>query len=178
MTNAWVSHHSGDSGGGSRTTRWLTPPAVVRALGEFDLDPAGAPGHELARETYLLERGQDGLTLPWRGRVWLNPPYDRAPAAAFLRKMVQHNHGSALIFARTDTAIFHEAVWGAATSVLFIKGRLTFLDATGTPAAANSGAASCLVAYGPEDARALQQAVSAGALNGHVVQIERNQIAA
>lgn len=178
MTNAWVSHHSGDSGGGSRTTRWLTPPAVVRALGEFDLDPAGAPGHELANETYLLERGQDGLTLPWRGRVWLNPPYNRAPAAAFLRKLVRHGRGTALIFARTETAIFHETVWGGATAVLFLKGRLTFLDASGTAAAANAGAPSCLVAYGEDDARALSSAVQTGALSGQVIELHREAFVA
>lgn len=177
MANAWLQHHSSDKGGGSRTTRWLTPPSLVRSLGDFDLDPAGAPGHDLASETYLLERGQDGLILPWRGRVWLNPPYDRAPAAAFLRKMVHHNHGTALIFARTETAIFHETVWCGATAVLFLRGRITFLDASGVAARANAGAPSCLVAYGEADALALRSAVGAGRIDGQIVDLDRPQAA-
>lgn len=171
MANAWLGGESGDKGGGSRETRWLTPRYVVDALGEFDLDPCGAPGHELARETYLLEDEQDGLALPWTGRVWLNPPYDRAPATAFLRRLVDHGSGTALIFARTETAIFHEAVWGAATAILFLKGRLTFLDANGNAARANAGAPSCLVAYGKFDADALDSSVERGALSGKVVRL-------
>lgn len=155
MTNAWLGGESQDAGGGSRETRWLTPKYVVDSLGLFDLDPAGAPGHDLALETFLLERGQDGLALPWRGRVWLNPPYDRAPARDFMRKMVRHGDGIALIFARTETALFDETVWCAADAVLFLKGRLTFLRSDGSKALANAGAPSCLVAYGSRNVESL-----------------------
>lgn len=156
------------------TDRWLTPPEIVHALGTFDLDPCGAPGHDLATSTYLLENGQDGTTLPWFGRVWLNPPYGRA-AEPFLRKLVKHaarndgpyTGGTALIFARTETFIFHETVWEAATAVFFFKGRLTFLNANGEKPKANAGAPSCLVAYGNIDAAALKMAADAGKIRGH-----------
>lgn len=145
----------GLGGNEQRQTRWLTPKPLVESLGHFDLDPCGAPGWELADRTFLLERGEDGLELPWEGRVFLNPPYGKE-AWPFLRKMAQHGHGTALIFARTETEIFFETVWEAATSVLFLKGRLTFLNGeTQEPARANSGAPSCLVAYGADDTRAL-----------------------
>ena len=145
----------GLGGNEQRQTRWLTPKPIVDSLGTFDLDPAGAPGWELAKRTFLLENGEDGLELPWEGRVWLNPPYGKE-AWPFLRKLADHAHGTALIFARTETEIFFETVWGSATAVLFLKGRLTFLDGVEQkPARANSGAPSCLVAYGAEDARAL-----------------------
>lgn len=145
----------GLGGNEQRQTRWLTPKPLVEALGTFDLDPCGAPGWELAKQTLLLENGEDGLTHDWEGRVWLNPPYGKE-AWAFLRKLAKHGQGTALIFARTETEIFFETVWGAATAVLFLKGRLTFLDGTSLkPARANSGAPSCLVAYGADDARAL-----------------------
>src|SRR5690606_6963873 len=60
-----------------RNDRWLTPLSVIESLGEFDLDPCGAPGHQTARRVYLLEDGDDGMSDPWFGRVWLNPPYGR-----------------------------------------------------------------------------------------------------
>ena len=145
----------GLGGNEQRQTRWLTPRSLVESLGEFDLDPAGAPDYHLAKRTFTPEAGENGLELPWEGRVWLNPPYGKE-AWPFLRKMAKHGHGTALIFARTETEIFFETVWGAATGVLFLKGRLTFLDGiTMEPARANSGAPSCLVAYGAEDTRAL-----------------------
>lgn len=161
MANKWLGGENGDKGGGSRQTRWLTPPHIVEALGEFDLDPCGAPGHDLAKRTYLLENGDDGLRDPWCGRVWLNPPYGRE-SGPFLRKLAEHGRGTALIFARTETRMFHEVVWERATAIMFLKGRLSFLDANGIQATANAGAPSCLVAYGVRDAVALGNSGLAG----------------
>jgi hypothetical protein len=142
-------------GEGSRqaATRWLTPRPIVEALGAFDLDPCGAPDHELAAKTYLLEHGEDGLTLPWSGRVWLNPPYGRQ-AVPFLERMAEHGDGIALIFARTETAMFQRYVWQAATAILFLSKRITFLSAEHREVA-NAGAPSVLVAYGADNAEAL-----------------------
>ena len=95
----------GLGGNEQRQTRWLTPRPLVEALGDFDLDPAGAPGWELAKRTFLLENGENGLELDWEGRVWLNPPYGNE-AWPFLRKLAHHGRGTALIFAPTDTEIF------------------------------------------------------------------------
>lgn len=152
--NGWLGGENQDKGSRQRETRWLTPPSLVKALGPFDLDPCGAPGHSLAERTYLLERDEDGLELPWEGRVWLNPPYGKQ-AEPFLRKLGDHGDGIALIFARTETASFFENVWQRADALLFLRGRVTFLDASRNPAKANSGAPSVLVAYGENNARAL-----------------------
>ena len=141
-------------GSKQRETRWLTPAPIVEALGHFDLDPCGAPGHHLAEDTYLIDNGQDGMELPWYGRVWLNPPYGNL-TAPFLGKLADHGQGTALVFARTETRMFFDHVWPRATAILFIKGRLTFLDAEKNKAAANAGAPSCLVAYGEYDAEML-----------------------
>lgn len=75
--------------------------------------------------------------------------------------MADHGAGTALIFARTETAIFFEAVWERATAVLFLKGRLHFLRADGTLPRAdvgggNAGAPSVLIAYGDDDAARLR----------------------
>ena len=153
-SNGWLGGENQHLGSQQREVRWLTPKPIVDALGTFDLDPCGAPGHQLATTTYLLEDGRDGLVDPWFGRVWLNPPYGKM-AAPFLRKLADYGNGTALIFARTETAMFFETVWDRATAILFLKGRVTFLDAQGVAAKANSGAPSCLVAYGEQNARAL-----------------------
>ena len=77
---------------GIRETRWLTPPAIVEALGDFDLDPCGAPNHPLAAKTFLLENGDDGIRDPWVGRVWCNPPYGKE-SVPFLDKLSRHSGG-------------------------------------------------------------------------------------
>lgn len=166
--NGWLNGESQNEGGRQREVRWLTPPHIVKALGAFDLDPCGAPGHDLAARTYLLECGDDGLRDPWFGRVWLNPPYGRAQEP-FMRRMVEHGRGTALIFARTETRQWHQLVWPKASAILFLEGRLSFLDAAGERAKANAGAPSALIAYGDEDAAHL-----AGAgLRGHLVELRR-----
>jgi hypothetical protein len=134
---------------------WLTPPHILEALGEFDLDPCGAPEDAFwrtAENVYTLPT--DGLAEPWFGRVWLNPPYSRE-AVKWLRKLADHGAGTALVFARTETAWFVETVWKRASAVLFLHGRLHFHHPDGTRAKANAGAPSCLVAYGARDAEIL-----------------------
>lgn len=139
----------------TRNDRWLTPLPLINALGEFDLDPCGAPGHATAREVWTPEEVGDGLSMPWSGRVWLNPPYGRT-MNDWMRALALHGNGTALIFARTETALFHEWVWPRATAILFLKGRVTFLDPSAVAASANSGAPSVLIAYGDVDAEILR----------------------
>lgn len=143
------------------TTTWLTPPHILGALGPFDLDPCAAPGWTTADRHIILP--ECGLTAEWSGRVWVNPPYG-AEAWRWLDKLAQHGRGTALIFARTETAGFVEQVWGKASAVLFLHGRLHFHHADGTRASANSGAPSCLVAYGQADAAILRQASVPGTM--------------
>lgn len=153
--NGWLGGENQNAGGAQRETRWLTPRHLVDPLGKFDLDPCGAPGHDLATRTYQIDDGEDGLQLPWEGRVWLNPPYGKQ-AEPFLEKLAEHNNGTALIFARTETRSFHKHVWDKASGLLFLQGRVSFLHPDGTAAKANAGAPSVLVAYGTADAELLQ----------------------
>lgn len=133
-------------------TTWLTPPHIIEALGPFDLDPCGYPGWATADRLICLP--EDGLAAEWSGRVWLNPPYD-AGTWAWLDKLAAHGQGTALVFARTETAGFVEQVWNKASGLLFLHGRLHFHHADGRRARANSGGPSVLVAYGPSDAARL-----------------------
>lgn len=135
---------------------WLTPPELLAALGPFDLDPCApvSPPWPMAAKTYTLQ--DNGLKQPWDGFVWCNPPYGRE-AAAWLARLADHGNGLALIFARTETEMFFAHVWGKATAVLFLRGRLHFHHVNGARAAANAGAPSCLVAYGKQAAERLSR---------------------
>jgi len=140
---------------GPGADEWLTPPNITKALGPFDLDPC-SPGDRRPRDTaarhYALP--DDGLTLPWSGRVWLNPPYGRE-TFKWLERLAGHGSGLALIFARTETAGFHRWVWQQADSVLFLKGRLKFYRVDGTRGQ-NANAPSCLVSYTEFDTTMLE----------------------
>lgn len=140
------------------TTTWLTPPEIVGALGLFDLDPCAAPSpRPWPTASRHIELPEDGLAADWGdSRVWLNPPYS-FEAWRWLDRLADHGKGTALIFARTETAGFVRTVWGRATALLFLHGRLHFHHADGTRAKANSGAPSVLVAYGDRDAVALRE---------------------
>ena len=151
-------HHSQQS----KTEVWLTPPHILQALGPFDLDPCAAVDQPWPTAGKHYTINDDGLSQPWCGRVWLNPPYGRK-IDQWMRHMAAHNHGIALIFARTETAMFFESVWPAATGLMFLQGRVHFHFPNGTRAPANAGAPSVLIAYGEEDGRVLERAPIDGA---------------
>lgn len=133
---------------------WLTPPAILQALGPFDLDPCAPITRPWETATHHFTVLDNGLAKEWAGRVWCNPPFG-AEAVKWMRRMVAHGNGVALIPARTETAMFYECVWGVADAVLFMKGRPHFHHVDGARATFNSGAPICLIAYGRDNARAL-----------------------
>lgn len=149
---AMGSHHSTSSG----TTTWLTPPNILEALGgwsSFDLDPCAAPAPRpwpTALHMHALEDG-DGLGIRWHGRIWLNPPYSTAEILAWMDRLASHGQGTALVFARTETEMFHRHIWERAAGLLFLEGRLHFHYPDGVRAKANAGAPNVLCAYGQED---------------------------
>ncbi len=145
---------------------WLTPPSIIKALGgaeSFDLDPCAPINRPwpTARVHYTIV--DNGLTRPWTGRLWFNPPYGGPQIVGpWMRRMAEHGIGTALIFARTETELFFETIWRRATAILFIEGRLHFHHVDGKRAKANAGAPSVLVAYGDNDADILHGCGIAG----------------
>ena len=146
---------------------WLTPPHILKALGEFDLDPCAPINRpwDMAKKHYTVEN--DGLSQPWGGRVWLNPPYGRE-TFKWIERLAEHRNGIALIFARTETQGFHEQIWQRAHSVFFFRGRLAFHYVDGTRGS-TANAPSCLVTYDEENANA----IAMSGLSGRLILLER-----
>lgn len=88
-----------------KNDEWLTPPEILAKLGTFDLDPCAPECRPWDTAAKHYSKPQDGLQQPWTGRVWLNPPFGRQ-AVQWLRKLVEHGNGIALVPARTETAMF------------------------------------------------------------------------
>jgi len=141
---------------------WLTPPEIIRALGEFDLDPCAPIKRpwDMANNHYTVE--DDGLSKAWGGRVWLNPPYGKE-TFKWMERLATHKKGIALIFARTETIGFHETIWRKAHSVFFFKGRLCFYHSDGTKGG-TANAPSCLISYSERDTAAIASSKLSGKL--------------
>lgn len=133
--------------GKSRTDQWITPLEIIQKLGPFDLDPCSPINRpwDTAKVHYTIE--DNGLIKPWFGNVWLNPPYGRE-LSVWMKLMKDHRMGIALIFARTDTATFHNYVFDVADSLFFFRKRLNFCTVEGFRSNNNAGAPSVLIAYG------------------------------
>jgi len=157
-----------------RTDEWWTPPEVFEALGlRFDLDPCAPPDGDAPwlPVDARIARPYDGLSLPWLGRIWLNPPYGKE-AGKWVERLAEHGHGIALVFSRTDVRWWHNAV-PKATAVCFIRGRLTFIAGAGQSAPGNSGGPSALIAYGDDCAKAI---ANSGLGLTYSAPIERSQL--
>lgn len=155
MTNV-VHNGFGHESTVNKSVEWYTPPWLFEGMGlNFDLDPCH-PQTKLSwipvKETYSLP--QDGLELPWKGTVWLNPPYG-PNTGRWLKRLNDHKDGITIVFSRTDTHWYHDYVCNA-DAILFLKSRVKFCDATGFPAAGSPGCGSLLAAWGEKAVEALK----------------------
>ena len=118
----------------SRDQTWRTPPdllaSILVAAGReaFDLDPCSPrDGSPVPATTHWTEC-DDGLTRPWSGLVFVNPPYSRALPHWVSKCSREADSGAVvigLVPSRTDTRWWHSHVAGQA-AVIMLKGRLRF----------------------------------------------------
>jgi len=148
---------------------WLTPPYITKELGPFDLDPCSpiVRPWDTAKNHYNIN--QNGLYLPWGGRVWLNPPYGKE-TFNWISKLADHKMGVALIFARTETIGFHKEIWEKANSVFFFKGRLRFYYVNGERGG-TANAPSCLVSYSNYDTMIIEKSIKNNKIVGRLVKL-------
>jgi phage N-6-adenine-methyltransferase len=147
-----VLHNSGND-------EWGTPREYVEAarkvLGRIDLDPATSPlAQETVRAARFYTKADDGLTKPWRGRVWLNPPYSSGLVEPFMAKLCQHVEAGEVTAAVTLTNNCTETKWfrpaaALARAACFPDGRVKFLNEKGQPTGAPLQGQACLY-FGPD----------------------------
>lgn len=141
----------------NQSVDWYTPKWIFDAIGlRFDLDPCQPIGgiDWIPADRYLTIE-DDGLLTPWHGRVWLNPPYGKL-TKQWLEKMHNHRNGISLVFARTDCAWFH-SYCAKADAILFLSGRIKFVDGLQVTAGNGPGSGSMLIAWGDECVDALKR---------------------
>ena len=113
----------------SKTDLWETPQEFFDELDtefHFSLDACALPENAKCARYYTPE--QDGLSQPWTGVVWCNPPYGRK-VVTWKKNAAQSAAAGAtvvmLLHARTDTRWFHDYILGKA-EIRFVRGRLKF----------------------------------------------------
>jgi DNA N-6-adenine-methyltransferase (Dam) len=141
------------------TSDWYTPPIYFEKLGlTFDLDPCSpGSGHWVpARKIYTKE--DDGLSQPWHGLVFMNPPHGkgRRLAVPWLRKFFDHGNGVAICRAYTSCDYWHALVWPRAELLCFPRGKIKFIRPDGSIGEA-PGHGSVFIAAGDVARAALRQ---------------------
>lgn len=120
----------------SDSPEWYTPDhiidRVVAVFGRIDLDPCSHVDAQRAMEARnFYTETDDGLTQPWHGNVYMNPPYGDAIVPWIPRMVDAYSSGEitaaiALLPGRTDTAWFQPLF---AFPICFVRGRLKFSNA-------------------------------------------------
>ena len=124
---------------------WCTPQWLVNAIGECDLDPC-SNSNSLVKATRKVQLPEDGLSVDWSGKVFVNPPYSKplpwAKKAA--ESLASQRDNSLLMLLRLDpTTRWFRVLVEAEFQFFALKERMQFV---GAPGKANF--CSVLAAYG------------------------------
>lgn len=154
------------------TDERFTPPAWLEAieetLGPISIDPCSDPRSFVRADRYLVQ-ADDGLTTRWSGRLaYVNPPY--SDNSTWIHRCADAWRDGevetvvALLPARTETAAFHDRIFGHA-DIILLRGKPRFFNEAGEQMSIAPFAAMVVV-WG-----AAQEAVAALAakIRGHVI---------
>ena len=114
----------------SKTDLWETPQKFFDKLDaefHFSLDVCAVPDNAKCAAYYTPE--QDGLSQPWTGVVWCNPPDGRDVCKWVEKAHYSTNKGITTVMllpARTDTKWFHNYIVAPRHEIRFVRGRLKF----------------------------------------------------
>lgn len=103
---------------------WKTPPDLYESLNkEFDFNFDPCPYSE-------GEPLFDGLSIEWKERNFINPPYSRKLKELFVKKAIEESKKGklcvVLIPVSTSTKLFHEFIVPNNREIRFLKGRVSF----------------------------------------------------
>jgi ParB family transcriptional regulator, chromosome partitioning protein len=122
----------------SESVEWYTPKKFIEAvrsvLGGIDLDPAScAQANSVVGAARYYTNEDDGLSLPWYGKVFLNPPYGKEGGKSnqekWSRRLIDEftagrvSEAILLVNASTETLWF-QPLW--AYPLCFVRGRIDF----------------------------------------------------
>lgn len=113
----------------SKSNEWSTPDDFFQKLNEefrFNLDPCASPDNAKCERYFTIK--DDGLTRVWGtdARVFVNPPYGTQIKKWIEKCATEKTEVTVMLIpARTDTAAWHDHIFGKA-EIRFVRGRLKF----------------------------------------------------
>lgn len=118
----------------SKSADWETPQDFFDALdAEFGFTLDVCASAENAKCKRYFSKEDDGLSRPWDGVCWMNPPYGKEIPKWMEKAYMESLRGATvvcLVPARTDTRWWHS--YAEKGEKRFVKGRLKFLDFSGS----------------------------------------------
>ena len=120
---------------------WYTPSTIIeaarRTMHGIDLDPASSTeAQQWIKAGSYYTKEDDGLLLPWDGKVWLNPPYSAGLIGLFVDKLLSESGiEQAIVIVNNGTeTTWGQKLMGAANALCFPKRRVKFLRPKGLEA--------------------------------------------
>lgn len=118
----------------SKSNEWETPHDLFNKLNKiynFTLDPCSTYKNHKCNKYYTIK--EDGLKQDWSNEVvFVNPPYERKVLKLWIKKCYEESlNGTTIVLlipARTDTKYQHDIIFKYAKSIVFIKGRIKFIN--------------------------------------------------
>lgn len=140
----------------NQNDRWGTPSKYIElareVLGSIDLDPASEPAfQENVKATRFITEKENGLLVPWTGKVWCNPPFSAVLIKKFTNKFMEEfikgnmKEGIILTNSGTDTLWNQNICYGIQAYTI---GRISFIQPDGTQKATGSRG-QCFTYVGP-----------------------------
>jgi ParB family chromosome partitioning protein len=147
---------AGDSWG--TPLEWIEGARAV--MGGIDVDPASnAEAQARIQAAVHYTREDDGLTKPWLGRVWLNPPYSQPLVQQFTERLLTELEAgrateACLLVNNASDARWYQRAAASCDAVLAIAGRVQFI-CPGTAGVTLPGArqGQSLLYFGPRAAK-------------------------
>lgn len=144
---------------GGGVVEWYTPKEHIehirKVLGTIDLDPATSEAaQKIVKASAYYTKDDDGLTKPWQGTVFLNPPFKMPLVAQFVGKLCEavadKSVPEAILLTNdnTDTSWWQQAAT-AASAVCFHRGRIAFYNDAGATSAPTNGQTFCYFGHHP-----------------------------
>jgi DNA N-6-adenine-methyltransferase (Dam) len=130
----------------SESVEWYTPARYLKAvrevLGGIDLDPASnAQANAVVGAKSIFTKDDDGLTKPWHGRVFMNPPYGttrdgESLAGVFCNKAIEEYENGNVEACIILVNSVHSQSWQAPLykhTVCLVDHRIAFISDDGEP---------------------------------------------
>ena len=115
---------------------WYTPREILSVVNEYmgiiTLDPmSSAEANREVEANHFYTKEDDGLTRPWFGNVWLNPPYN-SKTMEHVAKIVESVQGDVdrllLLSNNATETIWCQEILLNASAICFPKSRIRFVD--------------------------------------------------